>query len=244
MTTPSAMQPTSSASSAEQAEQVANAAQHAPSETIAYELHSPTTGTVKFLKRVNKNMAEHYELQGYTVHELVRRQAAIVPQVVQAPIDGIRWDLFPAYLIDYREGEIITEESLQGMVAGMLKSDDYKRITSTQAAPIVATVPSGWKLVPTNPTEQQYKAGYKAWVTKGSTQRSVYDAMIAAAPSPTEPSAAMLDAAVAFALNVSLHSGYGWTDYMRDLWKVMMQANQREAHISHNSAHNDAAKKG
>jgi len=61
---------------------------------------------------------------------------------------------------------------------------------------------------------------------------------------PPEPSAAMLDAAVAFALNVSLHSGYGWTDYMRDLWKVMMQANQREAHISHNSAHNDAAKKG
>ena len=61
---------------------------------------------------------------------------------------------------------------------------------------------------------------------------------------PTEPSAAMLDAAVAFALNVSLHSGYGWTDYMRDLWKVMIQANQREAHISHNSAHNDAAKKG
>ena len=43
-----------------------------------------------------------------------------------------------------------------------------------------------------------------------------------------EPSAAMLDAAVAFALNVSLHSGYGWTDYMRDLWKVMIAARKNE----------------
>jgi len=53
-----------------------------------------------------------------------------------APTDfGIRWDLFPSYLLDYREGEIITEESLQGMVAGMLKSDDYKRIVSQTATP-------------------------------------------------------------------------------------------------------------
>lgn len=35
---------------------------------------------------------------------------------------------------------------------------------------------------------------------------------------PAEPTEAMLDRAVAFALNVHLSSGYGWTQYMRDLW--------------------------
>ena len=39
---------------------------------------------------------------------------------------------------------------------------------------------------------------------------------------PTEPTGAMLDRAVAFALNVSISSEYGWTDYMRDRWARMI----------------------
>lgn len=41
---------------------------------------------------------------------------------------------------------------------------------------------------------------------------------------PMEPSEAMLDRAVAFALNVSLGGSYGWTDYMRDLYARMLSA--------------------
>lgn len=41
---------------------------------------------------------------------------------------------------------------------------------------------------------------------------------------PMEPSKAMLDRAVAFALNVSLGGSYGWTDYMRDLYARMLSA--------------------
>lgn len=40
---------------------------------------------------------------------------------------------------------------------------------------------------------------------------------------PTEPTDAMLDRAVAFALNVKLCAGYGWTQYMRDLWARMVE---------------------
>lgn len=41
---------------------------------------------------------------------------------------------------------------------------------------------------------------------------------------PMEPSKAMLDRAVAFALNVSIGGSYGWTDYMRDLYARMLSA--------------------
>jgi hypothetical protein len=47
-----------------------------------------------------------------------------------APIDGVRWDLFPGYLIDHHEGDIVTEESLQGWLAEMLKHPDYLTIVS------------------------------------------------------------------------------------------------------------------
>lgn len=50
-------------------------ASDAANDVIAYELCSPCSGTVKLLKRVNKNMAEHYKKQGYTVHPLVRAAA-------------------------------------------------------------------------------------------------------------------------------------------------------------------------
>lgn len=39
---------------------------------------------------------------------------------------------------------------------------------------------------------------------------------------PIEPQSAMLDRAVAFALNVKLSSDYRWTDYMKDLWATML----------------------
>lgn len=32
------------------------------------------------------------------------------------------------------------------------------------------------------------------------------------------------DRAVSFGLNVTLHSGYSWTQYMRDLWDIMLAA--------------------
>lgn len=35
---------------------------------------------------------------------------------------------------------------------------------------------------------------------------------------PVQPTEAMLDRAVAFALNVSLSRDYNWSAYMRDLW--------------------------
>ncbi len=41
---------------------------------------------------------------------------------------------------------------------------------------------------------------------------------------PVEPTEEMLDRAVAFALNVGLHYGYGWSSYMRDVWGRMLSA--------------------
>lgn len=41
---------------------------------------------------------------------------------------------------------------------------------------------------------------------------------------PKEPTPAMLDSAVAYALNVQIHGEYGWTPYMRDLWNCMLAA--------------------
>lgn len=39
---------------------------------------------------------------------------------------------------------------------------------------------------------------------------------------PLEPTAAQLDTAVAFALNVKLSEGYMWSHYMRDVYKRMI----------------------
>lgn len=41
---------------------------------------------------------------------------------------------------------------------------------------------------------------------------------------PVEPTAKQLDAAVAFALNVSLSSNYKWSAYMRDLWTTFIRS--------------------
>lgn len=50
------------------------------------------------------------------------------------------------------------------------------------------------------------------------------DALLAQPAPEVEPTAAMIDAAVAFALNVSLSSDYTWSQYMRDLWLTMAKA--------------------
>jgi hypothetical protein len=49
------------------------------------------------------------------------------------PIDGVRWDLFPGFMIDHHEGDIVSEESLQGWVAEMLKDPDYIRVCAKSA---------------------------------------------------------------------------------------------------------------
>jgi hypothetical protein len=41
---------------------------------------------------------------------------------------------------------------------------------------------------------------------------------------PVEADDAMLDRAVAFALNVTITQGYGWTEYMRDLYRTLLAA--------------------
>lgn len=51
----------------------------------------------------------------------------------------------------------------------------------------------------------------------------------AVAALPREASPAMLDSAVAFALNVSLGGDYTWSQYMADLWRQMVAAHDREA---------------
>lgn len=48
------------------------------------------------------------------------------------PADGVRWDLFPAWLIDHCEGETITEEGLQSALADMLKVYPATKATSAQ----------------------------------------------------------------------------------------------------------------
>lgn len=50
-------------------------------------------------------------------------------------VDGIRFDLFPGYLIDHCEGEIISEEGLQCALTSMLVSDEYLTATAAPPAP-------------------------------------------------------------------------------------------------------------
>lgn len=41
---------------------------------------------------------------------------------------------------------------------------------------------------------------------------------------PREPTPAMLDSAVAFALNVTISGKYNWSAYMRDVYRTMLRA--------------------
>ena len=45
---------------------------------------------------------------------------------------------------------------------------------------------------------------------------------------PKVPTSAMLDAAVALALNVTVHGAGGWSNYMRDVWGAMLAAQEHD----------------
>jgi hypothetical protein len=45
---------------------------------------------------------------------------------------------------------------------------------------------------------------------------------------PKNPSTSMLDSAVAFALNVKISRDYGWSKYMRDVYRAMLSAHQAD----------------
>ena len=74
------------------------------------------------------------------------RVGALPEGPVPAPVDGVHWDQFPAYLIHKCEGETITEDGLQEMLAAMLKDPDYIRIAAERAsqAPAVAQPVAGF----------------------------------------------------------------------------------------------------
>ena len=58
------------------------------------------------------------------VREALARRAQPEGEAPQA-VDGVRWDLFPGYLIDHCEGDLLSEEGLQSALAGMLKDSQY-----------------------------------------------------------------------------------------------------------------------
>jgi hypothetical protein len=70
------------------------------------------------------------------------------PTLGSAPqaLRGVRWDLFPGYLIDHHEGDTITEEGLQFAAAGMLKDEQYIAALATQPQQAAerAGVPDGY----------------------------------------------------------------------------------------------------
>lgn len=49
------------------------------------------------------------------------------------PKDGVHWDLFPAFLINHHERDVIYEESMQEWVTEMLKDENYKRVAQDRA---------------------------------------------------------------------------------------------------------------
>lgn len=82
------------------------------------------------------------------------RRAALANQ--PAPmVDGVRWDLFPGYLIDHHENEVMTEEGLQHALAGMLKDSQYLT-AANQPAP---TVPADYVLMPRRLTAENGAKG-------------------------------------------------------------------------------------
>lgn len=59
--------------------------------------------------------------------------------------DGVRWDMFPAWLIDHCEGETITEEGLQSALADMLKVHPVAKAASAQQVHAGAVAIHQWR---------------------------------------------------------------------------------------------------
>lgn len=61
-------------------------------------------------------------------------QRYVTPLAAPVERGAVHWDLFPAYLVDHCEREVIYEESIQHWIAAMLKDEDYLRISAERAA--------------------------------------------------------------------------------------------------------------
>lgn len=74
------------------------------------------------------------------IYDMAVQHLAAAPsapaEAQQAPmaVDGVRWDLFPGYLIDHCEGDVLSEEGLQSALAGMLKDPQYLAAAAAQAS--------------------------------------------------------------------------------------------------------------
>lgn len=127
---------------------------------------------------------------------------------------------------DVSESRVPTEESTPVAPSATLHED----AAALQAhLDWLAGLESSWR----DARDSSGYAAASAWAMQNGRQllnahrRTLAFYLDAAGPSrmgvPIEPSAAMLDRAVAFALNVKISGDYGWTAYMRDLWKTMLQ---------------------
>lgn len=98
--------------------------------------------------------------------------------------ESVAWEMFPGYLIEQCEGEIITEEGLQRALADMLGDPEYTPQPQTPAKDI----PEGYKLVPVEPTEEMLNAA-RDWSDKkygkpigNDAAVGCFQAMLEAAP--------------------------------------------------------------
>lgn len=113
------------------------------------------------------------------------------------------------------EREAITVDSIRA-AGGIVYCDGEIKFTSIEQLRAALSKPSTkWTHEINQELERQYLKGFqagKAFAVSTPGWKLV----------PIEPQSAMLDRAVAFALNVKLSSDYRWTDYMKDLWATML----------------------
>jgi hypothetical protein len=113
----------------------------------ACELYAPVSGSVgastvltderiadTALQHSAGSMDAHWCFKHKNLLDFAREVAAQAGQVaVPEAVDGVRWDLFPGYLIDHCEGDQLSEELLQHALASMLKDSQY--LAAIAAAP-------------------------------------------------------------------------------------------------------------
>jgi hypothetical protein len=100
---------------------------------------SAGASTVLTDERIERDFLKHWDSvsHDYGFHkefDTAREVAAQAGQVaVPEAVDGVRWDLFPGYLIDHCEGDLLSEEGLQHALSRMLKDPQY--LAAIAAAP-------------------------------------------------------------------------------------------------------------